>query len=386
MTNYKDIFTICIVGRPNVGKSSLFNCLMGERRAVVVEQSGTTRDRLEIFVEIEDHPVKLVDTGGYVGQDKDELSLQVKYHIQRAIEEASILIMVTDVISGISPYDEEVAAMLKKSAKPVIVVANKADNEELKGNAVEFYRLGFGEPESISCLHRQGLNGLKDRIRQLFPEDKTGSEDAQGRKEKDSARCVKIAVVGRPNVGKSSFVNALLKRNRVIVSDIPGTTRDSIDTHFSSGGDEYILIDTAGIKHTNKVKEAVDMFSMMRSKESIQRADVAILLLSAAEGLTRDDIRILEFVEENGKACLIAVNKWDQAEAVEGVTAEDYKKHLIDACDKLRRYPISFISSKTGKNVVDTLSVLRVLDANLDFKASTPFLNDIFEDNNPSKV
>jgi GTP-binding protein len=285
--------------------------------------------------------------------------------------------MVTDAVAGITPMDKEVASVLRKFGKPIILAANKTDNEKIENNVVEFYQLGFGDPVSISCLHKRGIRKLKDCVSGFL-------SDTEPAKDEQTFR--KIAIVGRPNVGKSSFVNKLLKYNRVIVSETPGTTRDSIDTYFSYEGKDYILIDTAGIRHRRKIKTAVDTFSVMRAKESIKRTDVAILLLDAADGMTRDDIGILNFIEENGTACLILVNKWDLARDTEGVNKEDYERHLIYATNRIRVYPVSFISAETGENVLETLSIVDVLDANLDSKISTPYLNQLFEKNDPSMV
>lgn len=379
MQNHNTIPTICIVGRPNVGKSSLFNCLLGERKAVVVEQSGTTRDRVEAIININDLRAILVDTGGYTTDETDYFSAHIKAQIHRAMEEASIIILVADSIAGISPQDKEVASMLRKFSKPVIMVANKTDNDKLKSDTVEFYQLGFGHPEEISCLHRRGLKSLKKRLRESI-------KNISCKDEEQEIKRIKIAIVGRPNVGKSSFVNNMLGKNRVIVSDMPGTTRDSIDTIFNYDGDEYVLIDTAGIRHRRKIKSPVDTFSVMRSKQSIIKADITVLLLDAAEGATRDDIDILRFIEEHGKACLILINKWDLSKDAEDVTIDEYKKHLLYASNILSKFPISFVSAKTGKNVLPSLSIIKILDSTLDFKASTPYLNSIFERNNPSKV
>ncbi|MFC1549194.1 ribosome biogenesis GTPase Der [Candidatus Omnitrophota bacterium] len=379
MENYNTIPTICVVGRPNVGKSSLFNCLLGERRAVVVEQSGTTRDRLESVVTIKGSHVKLVDTGGYLAEDKGQLSLQVKDQIYRAMEEASLILFVTDTIAGVTPADKEMALLLRKFSKPVILVANKTDNDRLKNYAYEFYQLGFGEPENVSCLHRRGVRGLRKHMLEAL-------EGVEKQVVEQKKRILKIAVVGRPNVGKSSFVNNLLARNRVIVSDIPGTTRDSIDTFFSYEGDDFVLIDTAGMRHKRKIKTAVDVYSVMRSKESIQRADVVVLLLDAADGVTKDDIGILKFVQEKGKACIVLINKWDLAKEASGVTMDDYAKHLSYAANEITKFPVEFVSAKTGKNVIASIQMVKVLDSNLDLRTSTGYLNSIFDKNDPSRV
>lgn len=379
MERHSDIPAICIVGRPNVGKSSLFNCLIGQRRAVVVEQSGTTRDRVEAIIHLGTRSVKLVDTGGFAPGDKDDLSMQVKDQIYWAMEEASVILLVTDTTMGVTPYDIEVATLLRKFAKSVIVVANKTDNEKLAGDAYEFYQLGFGEPEPVSCLHRNGIKGLKKLVQESLGE----AEEEKPQKDVDY---LKIAIVGRPNVGKSSLINNILDRNRIIVSDIPGTTRDSIDTHFSYGGDDFLLIDTAGMRHKRKIKMPVDSYSMMRSKESIKRADVVMLLLDAADGATKDDLGILSFIEETGKAALVLVNKWDLGEETEDLSQEEYLKHLVYASSVLNKFPVYFVSAKTGKNVLNMLEVAKLLNANLDQKISTPFLNKIFDKNDPGRV
>lgn len=380
MKKHIDIIpSVCIVGRPNVGKSSLFNHLLGRRKAVVIEESGTTRDRVSAVVNINDHRFKIVDTGGYLPGDIDEISGKVKKQIYRAVEEASLVIMVTDAIDGIMTADRQVAEVLRKSGQTVILAVNKADNKKFENEAVEFYALGFGDPTSISCLHGKGFKDLKKRII-------ASSVSLLKHSRESEPEAMKIAVVGRPNVGKSSFVNYLLKKERVIVSSIPGTTRDSIDSEFTYDGDEYILVDTAGIRHKRKIKSVVDTFSIMRSKESIKRADVVMLLLDAADGMTNDDSGILDFIEENGKACLVLVNKWDLAREVDGVTAEEYERQIVYASPRLRIFPMLFTSAASGKGVLKSLSVARVLNANLDLKTPTPLLNGLFKENDPSRV
>ncbi|MBD3296774.1 MAG: ribosome biogenesis GTPase Der, partial [Candidatus Omnitrophica bacterium] len=318
MERIKNIPTVCIVGRPNVGKSSLFNRLVGERRAVVVELSGTTRDRVEALGSLGGSRVKFVDTGGYLSDDPDALSGDVREQIFGAIREASLLIMVTDSIAGLNPADQAMMDILRKYDKDVILVANKTDNDKLTSDAQEFYQLGLGKPEPVSCLHGRGMRSLKRRIRKEL--------DLRGGEGPAAEGSLRIAVVGRPNVGKSSFVNRLLDENRVIVSDIPGTTRDSVDTAFSFEGRDYELIDTAGIRHRRKVTDPVDSYSMIRSRQAIERADVVMLLLDAAEGVRRDDMLIIDHIEENGKPCLLVVNKWDLAEsAEEGVSVDEYE-------------------------------------------------------------
>ena len=380
MADHKTIPVVSIVGRPNVGKSSLFNVLVGERKAVVVEESGTTRDRNETVMSLGGKRMKLIDTGGYMPEDKHALAGKVKAQIHHAMKEADALIFVVDASAGITPLDSEVAALLRKYNKKVILAANKSDNQKREAAAVEFYGLGFGEPVAVSCLHMLGIDDLEDRIRSSF------EDTAQEEEKETDEKAIKIAIVGRPNVGKSSFVNCLLNEERVIVSEIPGTTRDSIDTLFIFNGEEYILIDTAGIRHDRKIRTAVDTFSVMRSKESIERADVAILMIDAADGMTRDNMDILNFIEENGKACIIAVNKWDLAETVEGVTKDDYEEKLMRAVNKSGFYPIFFISAKTGKNVMKTVHLAKALNAALDTVTPTSVLNKLFDRNDPSDI
>lgn len=386
MKKYENLPAVCIVGRPNVGKSSLFNCLLKKRQAVVVEESGTTRDRVEAILDIDKVKIRLVDTGGYIPEDKEELYLQVKEQIFSAMEEASVILMVADTIAGISPYDEEVVSLLRKFNKPVIFVANKADNNKLENEAVEFYRLGFKKVETVSCLHRRGIGGVQARILESVKDILKSDEEAAGKNAEQTPEPVKIAVVGRPNVGKSSFVNNLLKRKRIIVSALPGTTRDPIDTYFHYEGDDYVLIDTAGIRHRRKIKTAVDAYSIIRSREAIERSDVSLLLLDAAEGITRDDAGILNVIEKHGKACIILVNKWDLSESTQDVTAEDYEKSLMSAIAGLNKFPVSFISSKTGKNVLACIAMAKLLNANLDLKFPTAALNKIFKENDPSSI
>ena len=379
MTENRKTETICIVGRPNVGKSSLFNCLLGERRSVTLEQSGTTRDRVEAVMRVGKCCVKLVDTGGFHSGDKGEISEQVKQQIVWAMEEADSIIMVVDSSDGLTGADIEVANLLRTFNKEVKVVANKADNDGIAGLSYDFYRLGFGEPDAVSCIHRRGIKKLKNHI--LERVKKQGKPEIA--QEKD---VLKIAVVGRPNVGKSSFVNSLLSRKHAVVSDVPGTTRDSVDTFFSVDGSSYMLIDTAGIRHKRKIKTVVDTFSMMRSHDAVKRADVAVLMLDARDGVTKDDLMILDHIEEFGKGCLVVVNKWDLSEGVEGVSMDEYRKSLVYASDRIGKYPLIFVSSVTGKSVLACLPMLKVLNTNLDMKTSTPFLNKIFEKHNPSMV
>ncbi|MDD4956160.1 MAG: ribosome biogenesis GTPase Der [Candidatus Omnitrophica bacterium] len=380
MENPNELPTISIVGRPNVGKSSVFNCLLGERKAVVVEQSGTTRDRVESFVDIGGAKARLIDTGGYMAGDKDRFSHEIQQQIFSAMEEAELILVVVDAMAGMTPMDTEIAFLLRKYSKNILLVANKVDNARIESGISEFYTLGLGEPMPISALHKRGVQSLKKHIRKIM-----GAASGRPAVKKDT-RYIKIAVVGRPNVGKSSFVNALLKKKRFIVSEVPGTTRDSMDTYFKYDDTDYILIDTAGIRHRKKVKEPVDSYSMMRSRDAIERADVAFLLIDAAEGMTRDDTGILNFIEEQGKACLVLINKWDLAAGVDDVDQDGYKDHLLEENSKLEKYPLLYASAKKDYNVLESLAIAKELDTSLNMKVPTPALNKVFEKRDPGQV
>jgi GTP-binding protein len=382
MPGHDMIPTVCIAGRPNVGKSSLFNRLVGHRKAVVLGDSGTTRDRIEETVLMDGKKLKLVDTGGYILKDKDRLSPEIKYQITSAAQEASVILFVTDVSAGITAADREVALMLRKFDKPVILVVNKVDNNKKKDFALDFFQLGYGQSMLVSCAHNKGLGPLKQKLIEEI-EKCRGKIIPDTEKEK---QYIKVAIVGRPNVGKSSFVNRLTRRQRVIVSDIPGTTRDSVDTYLRFEENEYILIDTAGIRHKRKIREPVDVYSVMRSKDSIERSDVVLLLLDAAEGVTRDDISILNFVDEAGKACLVLINKWDLSKGVNDISKEDYEKHLLYASNRLENFPMHFVSALTGEKVINTLNKVKELNDKLDLKVSTPRLNKIFEKYDPALI
>ncbi|MBF0215470.1 MAG: ribosome biogenesis GTPase Der [Candidatus Omnitrophica bacterium] len=375
----KEYPSVCIVGRPNVGKSSLFNWFAGERKAVVLEESGTTRDRVEAVIELFRRKVTVSDTGGYLQEDTDKMSVMVKQQIRNAIKEADVLIMVTDAQAGVVPADIEIAAIIRKADKPVILAVNKADNRALDADSVDFFQLGLGDPLPVSCLHRRGMETLKEAVRKVMPDEFVRSDN-------NDKSSIKIAVVGRPNVGKSSYINYILKRDRVIVSDMPGTTRDSVDIFFNDGKNDYTLIDTAGIRHSRKIFRAVDVFSIMRSKGSIKRADVVIFLLDSVDGATHDDLAILRYIMENGKACIVIINKWDLARGVEDVDQEGYHESLIAASPVFRVFPVFFVSSVSGRNVMKSFASVKQLNDALDREFQTSSLNKIFEKNDPSKV
>lgn len=353
---------VCIVGRPNVGKSMLFNRIIGSRKAVVHETSHTTRDRIEAVYEQDEKSFLLVDTGGFMKSAPDRIAYFVKRQIEGAISEAEILLFVCDVKSGVTPQDEEIVPLLRKTNKKVFLVVNKVDNKELEGSIYDFYRLGLGDPYPVSAAHNLGVEKLlSDILKSVGP--------VKGREEK---AVYKIAIAGRPNVGKSLFLNNILKEERAIVDESPGTTRDSIDTVFRKDETVYLLIDTAGIRHKRKVKEAVDVYSIMRSKEAIERSDVVFLLIDGYEGLRNDDVKIFNFITDSGKCCVIVVNKWD---LVKGIPMADYKNAIIRRTPPMDYYPIVFASAKTGRNVLSSIDMVKYVMENAKKKIATGELN-----------
>ncbi|MEI8176326.1 MAG: ribosome biogenesis GTPase Der [Candidatus Omnitrophota bacterium] len=338
---------VAIVGRPNVGKSSLFNRLLRSRQAIVYQERGTTRDRISQEVLFQDRRFILTDTGGYMAEGEDRISRMVREQIKTAMNEANILLFVCDGQSGLNAQDLSFLAMVRKAAKPVFLVLNKADNDKIAGSLSEFYRLGFDTFYPVSALHDTGIEELMIALISRLPVMPPA---------KIEATSIKIAVVGRPNAGKSSFVNHLLNEERVIVDQTPGTTRDTIDTYLKEGDTEYLLIDTAGMRHKRKVKEAVDVYSMMRANEAIERSEVCLVLIDAVDGLVVDDLKILDQVLEERKCLIVAVNKWD---LIKSVTMEEYKKEILHRAGFLKNYPIIFTSTKTGYNVYNSLKLIK---------------------------
>lgn len=358
------IFSVCIVGRPNVGKSTLFNRIIGRRKAVVHETDGTTRDRIEAIYEEESVRFRLIDTGGFVKSAPDKISSLVKRQIEEAVSEADLLLFLCDAKTGVAAQDEEMVPILRRCSKKVFLVVNKADNKELEKDSIyDFYRLGLGEPYAVSALHNRGIGKLIDDI------SKTLSVEEKG---KDEEIICNIAIVGRPNVGKSLFLNTLLKKERVIVDEKPGTTRDSIDTYLKKDDDLYLLIDTAGIRHKRKVKEPVDFYGMSRSMEAIRRSGLSFLLIDGYDGLRNDDIRIFNFIMECGKCCALVVNKWD---LVKNIQMAAYKDAIISRCPTTAHYPIVFASAKTGRNVLSCLDMVKHIVANASQTIETKELN-----------
>ena len=365
----KRIPVISIVGRPNVGKSSLFNRIIGKRHAVVEKREGTTRDRIEKHVNIKGKNFILVDTGGFLPHGKDEIQVLIKAQIERAVLSSDALLFVCDGEKGLLPLDMDLASRLRKSGKKMILVINKIDNEKRKENILDFYQLGLGEPFGISCLHNLGVKELLDEVVDAIP--------LYSEAEIEKYHPIKVAICGRPNVGKSSFLNKVLDRERVIVHEKPGTTRDSIDTYFKKDGIMFLLIDTAGIRHRRKVKEAVDIYSMMRAKASIDRSDIAILLIDGMEGVTNDDVKIFDYIKGKGKGCVIIVNKWD---LVKGIEMAKYREAILKRVPEARNFPIAFVSAKTGRNVLDAFNLVKAIKTNLDLFIDTGTLNDFLKE------
>ena len=366
---------VSIVGRPNVGKSSLFNRILGSRHAVIEEREGTTRDRIEKPVKIKDKNFLLVDTGGFRASDTDEMSLLVKKQIEMAIAYSDVLLFVCDGEAGLSYLDTDLAGLLRKSGKKMFLVINKVDNEKIKEKIYEFYELGLGEPFAISCTQNLGLKELLDEAVESIPQHSEA--------EIEKLHPIKIAIVGRPNVGKSSFLNKVLDEERAIVHEKPGTTRDSIDTYFEKDGITFLLIDTAGMRHKRKVKDAVDFYSMMRARDSIDRSDVALILIDGMEGVTNDDIKIFDYVLKKGRGAVIVVNKWD---LVKGIETHKYETAILRRIPQARNFHIAFISAKTGKKVLDAFNLVKAIKTDLDIFLDKDMLGSFLKEISPEQV
>ena len=337
---------IAIVGRPNVGKSSLFNSIVGTRRAIVEPRSGTTRDRLYADIKWKDKEFTLIDTGGFEAKRHDDMTELILKQLHAGIEEADIIFFVTDGAVGITPQDTELASRLRKTSKKIYLVVNKIDDKSVSGRALDFFSLGLGDPYSISATHHTGVDELLDAA---------VAGIGQSIQAPTGRAAVKVAIVGRPNVGKSSYLNAILREERAIVHHIAGTTRDATDTDFNYKGKDYILIDTAGIRHDLKIKESADFYGSVRAREAIKRADVAMIIVDGYDGLREDDGRVIDFVIKSGKALVVAVNKWDLNE---GVGEKKCKEMLVKKMNAIKNYPVVFMSCKNKKNVTSSLDYI----------------------------
>lgn len=358
---------VAIVGRPNVGKSTLFNKIAGKRIAIVEDTPGVTRDRVYAEAEWLKYNFTIIDTGGIEPESDDIILSQMRRQAQIAIETATVIMFVVDGKEGLTGADAEVAQMLRKSKKPVVLVVNKIDSLKDEDNAFEFYNLGIGEPITISSSQGLGLGDLLDRIVEHFPEetDKDEEEDY-----------IKIAIVGKPNVGKSSLINKLLGEERVIVSDIPGTTRDAIDSVLETEEGKFILIDTAGLRRKSKVKEEIERYSVIRTLAAVDKANVCILMIDATEGVSDQDEKIIGYAHEQGKAIMVIVNKWDLVEK-DDKTMNEFKKTLQYNLNFISYASYLFISAKTGQRVHKVLEMAKACYENYSKRISTGILNEV---------
>ncbi len=359
---------VAVVGRPNVGKSTLFNRLVGKRLAITHEVPGTTRDRLYAEAEWGGVSFILVDTGG-LEVETSKLMAQVRAQAQIAIAEADVILFLVDVKDGLTAGDEEVAQVLRRTAKPVLLAVNKADNKALREAAVEFYALGLGELYPVSALHGTGTGDLLDQVVSAFPVEE----------EEEEPEAIKIAIVGRPNVGKSSLLNRILGQERSIVHDVPGTTRDAIDTQLDWEGEPVVLIDTAGIRRKGRIQRGVEKYSVLRALRAIDRADVVLLLIDAVEGATAQDAHIAGYILEEAKSVVVVINKWDLVEK-DTYTMQIYLEHVYTVLRFLDYVPVLFASALTGQRVDQVLpTALRVQGARL-IRIATAELNRILQE------
>lgn len=362
---------VAIIGRPNVGKSTFFNYIAGSRISIVEDTPGVTRDRIYAKTNWRGRTFTLIDTAGIEPESDDIIISQMREQAQMAMEMADVVIFLTDIRQGITSADNEIALMLKKSSKPVILVCNKADNYlKSKNDSYEFYNLGLGDPYLVSASNALGIGDVLDAIYEYFPEENT-SENENER--------IKVAVIGKPNVGKSSLVNKILGANRNIVSNIAGTTRDAIDSDFENEKGKYTFIDTAGIRRKSKVTESIEKFSIMRTLLAIERADVCLMLIDANEGVTDQDAKIAGEAHEAGKGIIIIVNKWDEYEKETG-TLEKYKKEIYNRLSYLSYAPILFISAKTGQRVEKLFELINHVAKQNALRVSTSVLNQVINE------
>ena len=362
---------VAIIGKPNVGKSTFFNYLAGSRISIVEDTPGVTRDRVYAETNWRGRNFTLIDTGGIEPESEDIILSQMREQANLAIEMADVIIFLTDIKQGVTAADQEIALMLKKSGKPIVLVCNKADNyEKAKQDIYEFYNLGIGDPYPISAANALGIGDVLDAIYEHFPE-----KDA----DEDDEEVIKVAVIGKPNVGKSSLINKILGENRTIVSDIAGTTRDAIDSYFENDKGKYVLIDTAGIRKKNKVNERIEKYSVIRSLLAIERADVCLMMIDANEGVTEQDTKIAGEAHEAGKGVIIVVNKWDEIEKETG-TLEKYKKEVYAKLAYLSYAPIIFISAKTGQRVDKLFDMINDVAKQNVMRISTSVLNQVINE------
>ena len=361
---------VAIVGRPNVGKSTLFNPIIGQRLAIVEDVPGVTRDRLYGETEWTGHRFTLIDTGGIEIEGNSDISVQTKKQAEIAIAEADLILFLTDGKEGLQTDDREIAEYLRRSKKPVLLVVNKIDNQAMVQNMYDFYELGLGDPLEISAVNGLNIGDLLDAIIEAIPSDLTEQE------EDDS---LKISFIGRPNVGKSSLINSILGEERVIVSNIPGTTRDAIDTLFEWHEKAYTLIDTAGMRKKSKIYENVERFSVLRALRAVDRSDVVMMVLDAIEGVTEQDQRIAGYAHEKGRGIVIVVNKWDLVEK-DSKTADQMAKKIKDDLIFITYAPIVFVSALTGQRISRLLEVVDYVSEQQNLRLQTSSINDLLQE------
>lgn len=360
-----------IVGRPNVGKSTLFNKLVGRRISIVEDTPGVTRDRIYADCEWLSHVFLLADTGGIDTKSDDVILSQMRRQAQAAIEAADVIILVTDIHTGVTAEDMDIAALLRKSGKPVVLCVNKVDSTGKTPDEIyEFYNLGLGDPYPVSSVHGLGTGDLLDRVLELFGDEKEEPEDADS---------IKVAVIGKPNVGKSSLINRITGQERMLVSNIPGTTRDAVDTAIENKSGKFIFIDTAGIRRKSKISDAIEHYSVLRAYSAVERADVCVMMIDATTGFTEQDSKIAGFAHEEGKACIIAVNKWDIVDKSDK-TMDEFRKKLMDDFSFMSYAPIIFISAKTGQRIDRLFELIKYVNEQNSIRISTGKLNDVLSD------
>ena len=362
---------VAVVGRPNVGKSTLFNKLIGQRMSIVDDTHGVTRDRIFGDAEWLNRKITLVDTGGIEPRTDDIILSKMREQAALAIDMANVIMFVTDLRSGVLAADMEIAAMLQRSGKPIVLCVNKCDSiGETPPEFYEFYNLGLGDPIPVSAAHGHGTGDLLDAIFEYLPapDDNEDEEDV-----------INVAIIGKPNAGKSSLVNRVLGEDRLIVSNIAGTTRDAVDTNVTFGEQRYNLIDTAGLRRQSKVIDKIEKYSVLRAKMAVDRSDVCVIMLDAAEGFTEQDSKVAGIALEQGKACIIAVNKWDLVEK-DGTTMDSYRKRLMKDFSFMSFAPIIFVSAKTGQRIERLFELVKFVHQQNSMRISTGMLNDILAD------
>ena len=362
---------VAVVGRPNVGKSTLFNKLVGKRLSIVDDTPGVTRDRIYGDAEWRNQKIMLVDTGGIEPKTDDIILANMRAQAQLAIETAEVIIFVTDLKSGVTAADSEIAAMLQKSGKPIVLCVNKCDTiGDIPAEFYEFYNLGIGDPVAVSSVHGHGTGDLLDAVFQYLDESFAVEDDEE---------LINVAVIGKPNAGKSSLVNRISGEERTIVSDIAGTTRDAIDTVVDNEHGHFNFIDTAGLRRKSKVEDKIEKYSVLRAKMAIERSDVCVIMLDGVDGFTEQDSKVAGLALEQGKACIIAVNKWDIVEKG-GKTMDSYRKQLMKDFSFMPFAPIIFISAKTGQRMDRLFELIKYVYTQNTMRISTGKLNDILAD------